>query len=174
MTESAHAEAFARLRFKKGQAGAWAQQQSTYFEPFSIASSHRCYQPMVKHQGSYRALEISGILNPFQFPPTGIKRDFRGIHSLFTSQKINEKYKDSRTSRQRRGARKTVGLLAPHRRQGNALHPGQPDFRLWGLESAATFAVGRERPQTHSKTMKRPFAQSRRSLRQHASRAGNQ
>ena len=84
MTESAHAEAFARLRFKKGQAGAWAQQQSTYFEPFSIASSHRCYQPMVKLQGRYLVLEISGILNPFQFPPTGIKRDFRGIHSLST------------------------------------------------------------------------------------------
>ncbi|HHP5625863.1 TPA: hypothetical protein ACSC6D_006295 [Pseudomonas aeruginosa] len=113
MTESAHAEAFARLRFKKGQAGAWAQQQSTYFEPFSIASSHRCYQPMVKLQGRYLVLEISGILNPFQFPPTGIKRDFRGIHSLSTNQKISGNMMP-RALRAKGAARATPWGYSPH------------------------------------------------------------
>jgi hypothetical protein len=44
---------------------------------------------------------------------------------------------------------KIAGLLAPHPRQGNALHPVLPEFLLWDLRSAVPVAVGRERPRLH-------------------------
>lgn len=149
MTESAHAEALARLLSKNGQASAWKQQQSTYFEPFSIARAIDITNRWLNIRASCWAFVISGILNPFQFPPPGIKRDFRGIHSLFTTQKINGNMMP-RALRAKARREQTVGLLAPHRRQGSALHPGQPGFLFLGLKSALPVAVGRERPHTHS------------------------
>ena len=151
MTESAHAEAFARLRSKKGQAGVWAQQQSTYFEPFSIASSHRCYQLRVKHQG-----ELSGFGNKWNFKPLsvspyGYKKGLSRYPQPLHQSEDQRKYDASRTSRQRRGASNPVGLLAPHLRQGGALHPGRAGFQILGLKSALPVAVGRGRPRTHSR-----------------------
>ncbi|MDH5679475.1 MAG: hypothetical protein OEZ28_12735, partial [Nitrospinota bacterium] len=60
------------------------QQQRTHFEPFSIARAIVATNRWLNIRASWWAFVITGILNPYQFPPTGIKRDFRGIHTLFT------------------------------------------------------------------------------------------
>ena len=77
-----------------------------------------------KHATISDALKINGILPPLQFPPPGIKRDFRGIHRQSVPTK-KQKQLCPAISRQGAGRSNTLGLLAPDLRQGIALHPNQ-------------------------------------------------
>lgn len=112
--------------------------------------SHRCYQPLVKHQGELLGFCNKWNFKPLSVSPSGYKKGLSRYPQPLHQSEDQRKYDASRTSRQRRGASKTVGLLAPHLRQGNALHPGQPGFQILGLKSALPVAVGRGRPHTLS------------------------
>lgn len=47
---------------------------------FSTASATQSTVQQASARTEWHALGINGILYPLQFPPPGIKRDFRGIH----------------------------------------------------------------------------------------------
>jgi hypothetical protein len=85
MIESAHAEGLARLSFKSTPLIALAQQKGGCFALLFMQQATHATHQKGNTCGGRNALKISGILNPIQFPPPGIKRDLRGIHSLFTS-----------------------------------------------------------------------------------------
>lgn len=69
-----------------------------------------------KHATISDALKINGILPPLQFPPPGIKRDFRGIHRQSVpnqDQDQDQKRLCPPTSRLRRGAGSTPRGYSP-------------------------------------------------------------
>lgn len=66
-----------------------------------------------------------------------------------------------------------AGLLAPHRRQGNALHPYQTCHHLT-LDSAPPVAVGRERQHAPASQCNGLSLLRGAAYGMHATRAGNQ
>ncbi len=74
------------------------------------------------------ALKINGILPPLQFPPPGIKRDFRGIHRQSVPTEEPEQEQERlcpAISRQGAGRSTQLGAARPEPEAGQALHPAQ-------------------------------------------------
>lgn len=97
-----------------------------------FVASNPCIRPCAvsKSSGGVMLLSISGIFNPLQFPPLGIKRVFRGIHRQSWTIKSKSSYARPLRAKARGGQHPGATRPRPEAGQCPAPAPSKPRREL--------------------------------------------